>query len=82
MIKTNNKKEYLFMRGINLKYNKYYTSNIRLHTKKAILEAYRLGLKITKIDTLMDEGIKHRVQLKLTKSGEWILWSKPKVERK
>jgi len=60
MIKTNNKKEYLFMKGINLKYNKYYTSNIRLYTKKTILKAYRLGLKITKIDTLMEKRrIKH-----------------------
>lgn len=55
MLKTNDQKEYLFMKGINLKHNKYYTSNKGLHTKKAILEAYRLGKMIIELDVLLDE---------------------------
>jgi len=39
-------KEWLFMHGIGLKYNRYYVGNIRLKTEAKILEAYRLNLKI------------------------------------
>jgi len=56
MIKTNNKEEYFFIKRINLKYNRYYTANIRLHTKKKILEAYRLQLKITELDKLLTQS--------------------------
>ena len=56
MIKVKTNKEYLLLHGISLKYNKYYTANIRLKTKSKILEAFRLNLKITEYDTLLKES--------------------------
>ena len=49
-------KEYLILKSVNLKYNKYYVSNIRLRSKSKILEAIRLNLKISVIDTLLNES--------------------------
>lgn len=49
------KKEYYLLKSVNLKYNKYYTGNIKLKTKKQILEAIRLNLKIKMYDTLIEE---------------------------
>jgi len=57
MIKTRSKTEYLTIKSISLKYNKYYTSGIRLRTKEKILEALRLNLKINVYDTLKNEWI-------------------------
>ena len=55
MLKDLTNKEYLLLHGINLKYNKYYVSNIRLRSKAKILEAIRLNLKISVYDTLLKE---------------------------
>jgi len=44
--------EYNALQG-SMKYYKYYTGNIRLYTKKSVLEALRLGLKIKKFDIIM-----------------------------
>lgn len=46
--------EYLLLKSVSLKHNKYYVANIRLQTKKAILNAIRLKLKITEHDTIMN----------------------------
>ena len=48
-------KEHLTLKKVNLKYNRYYASNIRLHTKTKILEAIRLNLKIRYYDRLLDQ---------------------------
>ena len=55
MLKDLTNKEYLLLHGVNLKYNRYYISNIRLYTKTTILKAIRLNLKISVYDTLLKE---------------------------
>ena len=48
-------KEYLTLKKVSLKYNKYYASDIRLYTKTKILETIRLNLKIRYYDRLLDQ---------------------------
>ena len=55
MLKGITQKEYLILRNISFKYNKYYVFNIRLKTKTKLLEAIRLNLNISVYDTLLNK---------------------------